>query len=165
MGCLKPSLAVVCWISFSSHAWGRTRYLTNWDTHHTDGSPCRRCKRGARSSGIARGRYGGRGWRLSTMGSSTTWTSLSWASPTWIRAEEVALKLQGLCHSFSKAKKPPACCLNTNWKPKRYSLYTGRKKKSIKWILEFFPHCSNSYRRVFPPNYSNQGLKHRRNAE
>lgn len=81
MGCLKPSLTPVSRISFSSHGCGRTRYLTNWDTHQTDGSPCSLCRRAARSSGIARGRYGGLGWRLSTMGNSTTWTSRSRASP------------------------------------------------------------------------------------
>lgn len=88
IGCLKPSLTPVSLISFSSHACGRTRYFTNWDTHQTDGSPCNLCRRAARSSGIARGRYGGLGWRLSTMGNSTTWTSRSWASP----AETMSVK-------------------------------------------------------------------------
>lgn len=52
---------------------------------------------------------------------------------------------------FLKGKKPSSMLPEYQLKTKRYSLYTGRKKKSIKWILEFFPHYSNSYRRVLPP--------------
>lgn len=80
-GCLKPSFLVASSISFSSQGCGRIKYLTNCDTHHTAGSPWTRTSRSARSSGTARGKYGGRGWRLSTMGSSTTWTFLSFISP------------------------------------------------------------------------------------
>ena len=80
-GCLKPSFLVASSISFSSQGCGRIKYLTNWDTHHTAGSPWTRTSRSARSSGTARGKYGGRGWRLSSIGSSTTWTFLSFISP------------------------------------------------------------------------------------
>ena len=54
---------------------GLIRYLTNWAVNQTLGSPWSRVSLSARSAGMARGRYGGRGLTTSIMGRFSTWVS------------------------------------------------------------------------------------------
>ena len=75
MGLLKPNLRLVCSISLARSSCGRSVYLRNCPIHQTIGAPWSRINRGARSSGIDNGMYGGRGWSESTIGRSTTWIS------------------------------------------------------------------------------------------
>ena len=55
--------------------WYLSKYFINWPIHQTDGSPWRRMIRSDKSLGMDKGRKGGRGESMSTIGSSITWVS------------------------------------------------------------------------------------------
>lgn len=63
------------WIIAIVFGCGLNKYFKNWPTHHTIGSPCNRVRRGAKSSGMVRGRYGGLGDKESIIGNVITCTS------------------------------------------------------------------------------------------
>ena len=92
IGFLKPSLCVDSCISAANLACGLNKYLRNCPTHQTIGDPWSLMRRGAMSSGIAKGIYGGRGARLSANGNFATWTSST--------ASGAAIEMSILCKHF-----------------------------------------------------------------
>ena len=75
IGATKSNFVLDSVISCLVSGWSRSRYLINWPVHQMWGSPCIASSLSAMSDGIDTGKYGGRGFKKSTIGSCNTWTS------------------------------------------------------------------------------------------